>query len=122
MQRALMQYRNPKNYDLVYEALVKANRQDLIGHGPKCLIRPTRPKAKPEGKTSGKHQAGKNQTGTKKAGLKQGGMKQPAAAAKHSGKSDEKRNPEKRNVKGSFASGSRNQKAGQKPGKSKKKK
>ena len=40
MQRALIQYRNPKNYDLVYEALVKANRQDLIGHGKKCLIRP----------------------------------------------------------------------------------
>lgn len=40
MQRALMQYRDPKNYMLVYEALTKANRQDLIGHGPKCLIRP----------------------------------------------------------------------------------
>jgi uncharacterized radical SAM protein YgiQ len=39
MQRALMQYRDPKNYPLVYEALTKANRQDLIGHGPKCLIR-----------------------------------------------------------------------------------
>lgn len=45
MQRALMQYRNPKNYDLVHEALVKAGRQDLIGFGPECLIRPTRPKA-----------------------------------------------------------------------------
>lgn len=40
MQRALMQYRDPKNYPLVYEALTKANRQDLIGNGPKCLIRP----------------------------------------------------------------------------------
>lgn len=40
MQRALMQYRDPKNYLLVYEALTKANRQDLIGYGPKCLIRP----------------------------------------------------------------------------------
>ena len=40
MQRALMQYRDPKNYPLVYEALTTANRQDLIGHGPKCLIRP----------------------------------------------------------------------------------
>ncbi|MGM9946610.1 YgiQ family radical SAM protein [Floccifex sp.] len=39
MQRALMQYKNPKNYDLVYEALMKENRQDLIGNGPKCLIR-----------------------------------------------------------------------------------
>lgn len=40
MQRALMQYRNPRNYNLVHEALIKANRQDLIGFGPKCLIRP----------------------------------------------------------------------------------
>lgn len=40
MQRALIQYRNPKNYDLVYEALMKENRQDLIGFGKKCLIRP----------------------------------------------------------------------------------
>ena len=40
MQRALMQYRNPKNYDLVKEALERAGRTDLIGFGPKCLIRP----------------------------------------------------------------------------------
>lgn len=40
MQRALIQYRNPKNYDLVYEALKMAGREDLIGYGKKCLIRP----------------------------------------------------------------------------------
>lgn len=40
MQRALIQYRNPKNYDLVYEALIKANRKDLIGFSKKCLIGP----------------------------------------------------------------------------------
>jgi uncharacterized radical SAM protein YgiQ len=40
MQRALIQYRNPKNYDLVYEALIKAGREDLIGFEKKCLIRP----------------------------------------------------------------------------------
>ncbi len=40
MQRALIQYKNPKNYDLVYEALIKANRKDLIGFGKNCLIRP----------------------------------------------------------------------------------
>ena len=40
MQRALIQYRNPKNYDLVHEALVKAGRTDLIGFDKKCLIRP----------------------------------------------------------------------------------
>ena len=40
MQRALIQYRDPKLYDLVEEALRKAGRTDLIGYGPKCLIRP----------------------------------------------------------------------------------
>ena len=40
MQRALIQYRNPKNYDLVKEALIKAERTDLIGFDKKCLIRP----------------------------------------------------------------------------------
>lgn len=40
MQRALIQYRNPKNYDLVFEALTKAGRTDLIGFDRKCLIRP----------------------------------------------------------------------------------
>ncbi|MDD4595269.1 MAG: YgiQ family radical SAM protein [Candidatus Izemoplasmatales bacterium] len=39
MQRALIQYRDPKNYALVLEALTKANRTDLIGSGEKCLIR-----------------------------------------------------------------------------------
>lgn len=42
MQRALLQYKNPDNYDLVKKALVKAGRKDLIGYGPKCLIAPTR--------------------------------------------------------------------------------
>ena len=40
MQRALIQYKNPKNYRLVHEALVKAGRTDLIGYGKKCLIPP----------------------------------------------------------------------------------
>lgn len=40
MQRALIQYRNPKNYDLVVEALKIAGRTDLIGFDKKCLIRP----------------------------------------------------------------------------------
>ena len=42
MQRALIQYRDPKLYNLVEEALEKAGRTDLIGYGPKCLIRPRR--------------------------------------------------------------------------------
>ena len=42
MQRALIQYGKPKNYDLVYAALKKAGRDDLIGFGKKCLIKPRR--------------------------------------------------------------------------------
>lgn len=40
MQRALIQYRNPKNYDLIVEALVEAGRTDLIGFEKKCLVKP----------------------------------------------------------------------------------
>ena len=44
MQRALIQYRNPDNYDLVKEALIKADRRDLIGYDAKCLIHPRKEK------------------------------------------------------------------------------
>ena len=47
MQRALIQYRNPDNYELVSEALHMAHRTDLIGFDAKCLIRPR----KMDGKT-----------------------------------------------------------------------
>ncbi|MCX7711076.1 MAG: YgiQ family radical SAM protein [Clostridia bacterium] len=40
MQRALLQYRKKENYILVHDALVEAGREDLIGFGKKCLIRP----------------------------------------------------------------------------------
>ena len=49
MQRALIQYRDPKNYALVHEALTLCRREDLIGTGPKCLIRPKK-KAAPKGR------------------------------------------------------------------------
>lgn len=51
MQRALMQYKKPQNYDLVYEALKRANRMDLIGFDKKCLIRPRKIKNDFEQKT-----------------------------------------------------------------------
>ena len=64
MQRALIQYRNPKNYDLVYEALHRAHRTDLIGYGPKCLIRPPKNgRQKGTGDSSGRDgYRGKGQT------------------------------------------------------------
>lgn len=49
MQRALIQYKRPENYDLVKEALLKCGRQDLIGFGKECLI-PPRKMNKEDGK------------------------------------------------------------------------
>ena len=40
IQRALMQYKNPENRELVLEGLKMTGRMDLVGFGPKCLIRP----------------------------------------------------------------------------------
>lgn len=47
MQRALIQYRNPKNYELVREALKLAKREDLIGYDKKCLIKPRKTAVEP---------------------------------------------------------------------------
>ena len=40
LQRALLQYNRPQNADLVREALIKLQREDLIGYGAECLVRP----------------------------------------------------------------------------------
>lgn len=79
MQRALLQYKNPENYKLVYDALVKVGREDLIGYQNRCLIRPPKgdilsnnPKEKRRnnnGKAvNGKGSFGKNKSGTEKRG------------------------------------------------------
>jgi len=73
MQRALIQYRNPENYDLVAEALRMAHRTDLIGFDKNCLIRPRKFKAEKEaekktgrrGKDAQKPKEGKNKNGRK---------------------------------------------------------
>ena len=49
LQRALIQYRNPANRDLVREALRRAHRTDLIGYGDKCLVRPEKPSERDDG-------------------------------------------------------------------------
>ncbi len=61
MQRALIQYRKPNNYALVEEALRVAGRQDLIGYGPQCLIRPRQ-------NESGRYSPGKGNADRSKAG------------------------------------------------------
>ncbi|MDD7390842.1 MAG: YgiQ family radical SAM protein [Lachnospiraceae bacterium] len=66
MQRALVQYRNPDNYDLVKEALIKAGRTDLIGFGPECLIRPRKPGEKKQESAHGSR-AGQKHSGRQAA-------------------------------------------------------
>lgn len=79
MQRALLQYRNPDNYKLVYEALVKAGRSDLIGYQNRCLIKPPQgnimsgtqknKRRNENGKAvKGKGSFGKNKGGTERRG------------------------------------------------------
>ncbi len=72
-QRALMQYKNIENYELVKEALIEANRRDLIGFGPECII-PPRPIG--QGKTQ-------NQ-GRKKSGQSRGGQSRYARSGSSS--------------------------------------
>lgn len=70
MQRALIQYGNPQNYDLVKEALIKAGREDLIGFGEKCLIRP-RPAGKgilPAGNKTAERKGKRKDNGNKVKG------------------------------------------------------
>ena len=57
MQRALMQYKNPANYDIVHKALCLCGRRDLIGYGPKCLIPPRRPGKRSEQGSRGRRPA-----------------------------------------------------------------
>ena len=68
MQRALIQYRNPENYELVKEALLKNHREDLIGFDRHCLI-PPRPMK------NGYHTGGTNQGNSKQGSPKQGSQK-----------------------------------------------
>lgn len=90
MQRALIQYRNPKNYDLVFEALMEAGREDLIGFDKQCLIRPrqnrngrgyggqsgnggaTRGKSAGTGRTSGNGRSAGTGRGSRQANGKRG--------------------------------------------------
>ena len=99
MQRALIQYRNPKNYYLVKEALIKAHREDLIGSGPKCLIRAVPPRS--GGYTSASKAPGKpaKSTASGKGNNAKGGTVQKAgrntgkAPAAHSAKASRNARP-----------------------------
>ena len=70
LQRALIQYRDPKNRDLVFEALRQAGRMDLVGYDKKCLIRPRK-----AGRPAATGKGGSTASGPRKAG-------KPAATGK----------------------------------------
>ena len=72
MQRALLQWKRPDKRKLVIEALKEAGREDLIGYGPECLVRPDRP---PRQKTPAKPKEPEKQQITKKAGYAKGWAK-----------------------------------------------
>ncbi len=71
-QRALLQFKKPENYKIVYNALIKAKREDLIGYGERCLIRPIKNenfRRKKDGKTTnGKRSVGKDKGRTQNRG------------------------------------------------------
>ena len=64
LQRALIQWRKPQNRSLVLEALHKTGREDLIGYGKECLIRPSRPAGQAQPATERKSER-KNKTAGK---------------------------------------------------------
>ncbi len=88
MQRALIQYRRPENYDLVKEALLKEGRADLIGFGPECLIPPR--------KMAGKQSAGRDKSSYKE---KFSGKEKAFGKSKGSAKKTEKKTALNKNVK-----------------------
>ncbi|MBE5882777.1 MAG: YgiQ family radical SAM protein [Lachnospiraceae bacterium] len=92
LQRALIQYRNPKNHALVVEALAKAGRTDLIGFGKECLVRPRITKAEADrqyGKDrNNKSTAGKGENG--KSG--RSGKAESSKAGKNGKRIEEKAN------------------------------
>ncbi|MBR3169901.1 MAG: YgiQ family radical SAM protein [Lachnospiraceae bacterium] len=77
LQRALTQYYDPDNYDLVKEALLREGRADLIGFGPECLIRPR--KMKERGGDGRKH-GGERKVSS---GRKPGDEKKASSGGKH---------------------------------------
>ena len=96
LQRALIQYRDPKNRDLVLEALKKAGRMDLVGFGPKCLVRPKKDagaQGKPRSKKSAGAQAKSRERGAGARGKSQAKRQGKKGSGSQAGKG---RSPESR--------------------------
>ena len=101
MQRALIQYRNPKNYELVREALIKAGREDLIGYDRRCLIRPrggerTSPDSRDDRERrasgEGRKAGGRNAAGERRIAGEGGGKRMEGTGSRASGKKKTIRN------------------------------
>ena len=93
MQRALIQYRDPKNYDLVMEALKKEGRMDLVGFGRECLIPPRKMSSEKYGKSSKSSKSSKSakKKDEKKSGkLREVGRSKPVKYAGKNKKKDDK--------------------------------
>jgi hypothetical protein len=98
LQRALLQYNRPQNAPLVREALRKLGREDLIGYGAECLVRPERDSApRPKSAPRQDRVPSRSKTGTKQntpRGDKSRGGKQ--SAKQPSGKSQSHSKPKQR--------------------------
>lgn len=101
MQRALIQYRNPKNYELVREALIKAGREDLIGYDRRCLIRPrggermsqdSRDDRERRASGEGRKAGGRNAAGERRTAGEGGGKRMEGRGSRASGKKKAIRN------------------------------
>ncbi len=84
MQRALIQYRDPKNYDLVHEALVSEGRYDLIGFGKECLIKP-RNMTKKHSEQKSSRGAGRTGNGNTASKTGRAGKSYNGSNSKHTG-------------------------------------
>lgn len=94
LQRALIQYRKPENYDLVFEALMKANRGDLIGHDRShCLIAPRNKTTELNGRGQARKQSAPARGGAKgkaNGSFGKGGPKPMGKPSKQVGKPNER--------------------------------
>ncbi len=88
MQRALLQYANPKNRALVIEALKAAGREDLIGNAPECLVRPM---SAGNGAVRSAHRGAGKSTGNSGKGSGKGAAQKNQAARNVSGGKTKKR-------------------------------
>ena len=88
MQRALMQWKRPEKRRLVLEALRRTHREDLIGYGRECLLRPDRPadgRRPAGGGASQGPKKGSRPAGQKKTAARQAACARPAAPVRKAG-------------------------------------